>query len=187
VKIYGCSLVFGLSLGLTAYCNSRYAPEIVIGIFSRSVHQQVSLLVHEILPIVFTHFEIRGELNGVGRTRFLTETAEDTSREIDSEKIRKASPVLILSGLQRDAIYRADNCTKIASNAALTAIRIARQYDSTAIPGGQIGLLFWILDGHATAKSMLENLPQAKQYAEHVKSPASRKHEHNSTRHKQIE
>jgi hypothetical protein len=67
--------------------------------------------------------------------------------------------MLILSGLQRDAIHWAGNCAEIAGDAALAAIGVACQNDSTAITRGQIRLFFRVLDRHPTMKAMPENFP----------------------------
>jgi hypothetical protein len=135
MKVNRRRLMFSLALVLSPDCDACNTPEVVIGILSRSVDQQIFLLVNEILPFILAHLKIRRELDGVGRARLLAVAAEDTARKVDAKEVGVATPMLILGSLERDAINRARNGTEIARDTALAAIRIARQNDPTAVPG----------------------------------------------------
>ena len=70
--------VFCLSFVFSADRNACHSPEVVIGILTGSVYKQIFLLVNKILPIVFAHFKIGGQLNGVRWAGFFAIATENT-------------------------------------------------------------------------------------------------------------
>jgi hypothetical protein len=53
------NFVLSFSFILASDCDSCHAPEVVIGILSRAFNLQIGLLVHEVLPLVLAHLEVR--------------------------------------------------------------------------------------------------------------------------------
>jgi len=45
-------------------------------IFPLSADQKIFFSVYKVSAVIFSHFKIRGKLNGIGRTCLFTETAE---------------------------------------------------------------------------------------------------------------
>jgi hypothetical protein len=54
-----CNFVLSFSFILATDCDSGHAPEVVIGILSRTFNLQINFLIYEILPLVLAHLEIR--------------------------------------------------------------------------------------------------------------------------------
>jgi hypothetical protein len=54
------NFVLSFSIILATDCDSGHAPEVVIGILSRAFNLQIGFLVHEVLPLVLAHLEVRG-------------------------------------------------------------------------------------------------------------------------------
>src|SRR5690606_23170381 len=73
------------------------------------------------------------------RTRFFTETAHDAAREVDAEKFRVPTAVLVFGFLQRDAVYRARHGAEVTSHTALFPVRIAGQNDAAAPAREHVG------------------------------------------------
>jgi hypothetical protein len=53
------TFVLSFSFILAADCDPGHAPEVVIGILSRAFNLQIGFLVHEVLPLVLAHLEVR--------------------------------------------------------------------------------------------------------------------------------
>lgn len=51
--------VLSFSLVLATDCDSGHAPEVVVGILSRTFNLQIGFLVYKIFPLVLAHLEIR--------------------------------------------------------------------------------------------------------------------------------
>lgn len=58
VRVDGCNFVLSFSFILATNCDSGHAPEVVIGIFSRTFNLKISFLVYKIFPFILTHLEI---------------------------------------------------------------------------------------------------------------------------------
>src|SRR5208283_1195989 len=162
-----CSLALVLSTDL----YSGYAPEVVSGMLSWPVDQQVVLFVNQILAVKFAHLEIRRQLDGIRRAGFLAIAAKDATREIDTEELRIPAPFLVLRRLQRDAIDRADNRAQVARHTALSAVRIARKNDPAAVARREIRLLLRILNRNPLLEGVEEHVPDASKYAKHGLTP----------------
>src|SRR5690606_25691632 len=104
--IYRGQLVAGFALPFATDCLTGNFIEVVIVIFTGAANEHVLFFPDHVLTHVLRHFEVRGQLDGVGRTRFFTETAHDAAREVDAEKFRVPTAVLVFGFLQRDAVYR---------------------------------------------------------------------------------
>jgi len=100
-------LVLSLPLILTANSHSRDAPKIVIGILARAIYHQIVLFVNQVLALVLTHFKIWGQLDGVGRAGLFAESAKNTTRKVNTEKLRIPPAGLVFSRLQGNAAHRA--------------------------------------------------------------------------------
>ena len=140
MNVDGRRFVLRFSLILSADLHAGHAPIVVAGIFARPIDQQVLLFVHQVLAMILAHLEIRRQLDRIGGARFLAEAAENAAREIDAEELRITPAVLVFRRLKRDAVHRAGDRAQIARDAALAAIRIAREDDAAALPGRQVRL-----------------------------------------------
>jgi hypothetical protein len=108
--------------------------------------QQVFFLVYEVLPLIFAHLEIGGELYGVGRTCFFAVAAKDAAREVDAEKLEIPPAVLVLGRLERNTVHGAGHSAEIAGDAALLAVRVPGEDDPAAPPGRDVRPLLGVLD-----------------------------------------
>lgn len=102
--------------------------------------------------------EIRGPYYTPLGKRQLEDILETMGNYVDALKFAGGS-----FGLQRDAVHRASDGTKIACDAALSAIGIARKNDPAAPPGSEIGGLLGILLRHTRPEGMQENVPHRPQ------------------------
>src|SRR3546814_9838781 len=93
--IYRWVFFLSFAFSLAADGQSGYFIIIVAVVFSFTVDEQVFFFVNQILTIVFGHFIIGNELNGIGRTGFFAKTAVNAAGEIDSEKFRIAPAVFV--------------------------------------------------------------------------------------------
>ena len=75
--------------------------------------------------MVFAHFKIGNELDGVGGTGVFTKTAKDAAGEIDPEELGVAAAVFIFCGLEGYAIDGADSGAEITAYTALFSFRVA--------------------------------------------------------------
>ena len=160
-------------LSLPPICTPETRQIVVTGILAGPVDQQVFLLVNQILTIVFAHFKIGRELDRVGRTRFFAVAAKDASGEIDAEEFGITAPVFIFRRLQRDAIHRASDAHRVAGNASLAAIRIARENDPPPVAWRQIRLLFRILDRYPPLKGVEKHVPDRSAAMLNIAQPTS--------------
>src|SRR5262249_23095527 len=102
----------------------------------------------------------------------LAVAAEDAAREIDAEEIRETPPVLVLSCLKGNAIDWACHRAEVASDAALLAVRIAREDDSAAVARRQVILLFGVLHGFASSERVQEDLEDRHEQTQQGRSPS---------------
>ena len=122
---------------------------------------------YELNPMIFAHFEIGSQLDGIRGARLLTEAAKDTAREIDAEEFRVAPASGVFRCLEGDAVHRTNHCTEIAPDTSLTPIWIARKDDAAAVPGGQVWFLFGILNRDTLMKHMQKHVPDRPNDTEH--------------------
>src|SRR5258705_366028 len=159
--------VLRFALILPADLNSCHSPVVVPGMFPGAIDQQILLFIYQVVSMKLSHLEIRSKLDSVGGAGLFAQTAEDATREIDSEEFRKTPPRFILSRLQRDAGDRTRDRTEIASHAALASIGIARQNDPAPVAWREIRLLLRILDGDSLLEGVEKNVPNRPEYADH--------------------
>src|SRR3974390_2574137 len=173
-----------LALVLTTDPDSGNAPEVISRILPWAIDQQIVLFVNQVLPVKLAHLEVRRQLDGVRRASLFAQTAEDTTREIDTEELRMPAPVFVLCRLQRDAIDRAGNRAQVARHTALTAVRIARKNDPASVARREIRLLLRILNGDSFLEGMEKNVPNRPKYADHRSAPTAyfTKHDEVSSR-----
>src|SRR5699024_8182278 len=105
---------------------------------------------------VFAHFEVRDQLDRVGRTGVLAKAAIDAAREIDAESLRVPAAAVVFGLLHVDAVHGTGDSAQVAGNAALGTIRVARQDDAAAIARRQIHFFFRILHRVTLAERMHE-------------------------------
>ncbi len=129
--------VLRLPLVLTVDSNSGDAPEIIIGIFSRTVDHQICFLVHEILSLVFAHLRIWSQLNGVSGARFFAVATKDAAGEIDAKELRISSAMLVFSCLERDARHRTCHGAKVAGYTTFSTVGIAGENNSALYRGAR--------------------------------------------------
>jgi hypothetical protein len=118
--------------------------------------------------LVFGHVVIGGELNGLGWARFLTETAEDATGEVDAEPLRIPPPGLVLGSLKRDAIDRTDRRTQITSDAPLVPRRIPRKDDASPESWREIRLLLREENGIPLPEGMPQDREEGLNEVEHL-------------------
>jgi len=58
---------------------ARHPVEVIFRVFARTGNQQILFFVHQILTLVFTQLEVRGQLDRRGRARFFAQAAEDAT------------------------------------------------------------------------------------------------------------
>src|SRR5690606_1388798 len=112
---------------------------VITGVFTLAVDRQVFLFIYKVLAVVFRHFEIRQQLDGVGGTGFFAKAAEDAAGKVDAEERRIPSAVRAFCGLQRDAVNRTGGCAEVTSYATFPAVRVTGQRDAPAPAGRQGG------------------------------------------------
>jgi hypothetical protein len=139
--------------------------EIVSMIFAFAAYQQMLLFINHILPVVIRHFKIRNELDGIGWTSLLTQSAINASREINPEKLRISTPVLAFRGLEGNTVDRANGSTEVAGNTPFITSGIAGKHDPAAVPWRQIRQLLGIFLGFTLMKSMQEGVKYASDQA----------------------
>src|SRR3546814_24749 len=158
-QIYRWVFFLSFAFSLAADGQSGYFIIIVAVVFSFTVDEQVFFFVNQILTIVFGHFIIGNELNGIGRTGFFAKTAVNAAGEIDSEKFRIAPAVFVFSGLQGNAIDRTGGGTEVTSYTAFTHVWVTGEYDPAPPSCWQGCFLFGILVGFPLMEHMQEREP----------------------------
>src|SRR5262245_16517536 len=71
--------IFRLTLVLATDLHAGNAPEIIARVFARTVDEKILLLVDHVLAVVFAHFQIRCELDGVRGAGLLAIAAKDAA------------------------------------------------------------------------------------------------------------
>ena len=94
------------ALGLSGNCHTRYAVKIVVVIFANAIYQQVLFLVDEVMPVVFGHFKIACQLNGIGGTRLFKKKKKNAAGKVDTEEFRIPPTIIPFCLLQRYATNR---------------------------------------------------------------------------------
>ena len=150
----------GLSFILPLDLGTRDPEKIVVGILARTFYEKVFHLVDQVIAVILAHLEIRGELDGVGRARFLAEPAEDASGKIDAEKLGIPPAVCILSGLQRNTVHRAGSRAEVAGNTPLLAVRVTREDDAAPEPRWNLPSFLRVEYGHPLLEGMEKDVPQ---------------------------
>jgi hypothetical protein len=125
------------------------------------------LFVNQILAIVFAHFSIRDQLNGVSRAGFFAKAAEDASRKIDPEKFGITPAVFVFGSLKRNAVHRAGSGAKITGHAPFVHIRIPGQHNPSPVTGRQIWFYLGILHRFRLVEEVKESQPDCLKYTEH--------------------
>src|SRR5476651_736932 len=92
--------VFGFAFRLAVNCHTGHPVEVIFRIFTRTRDQQIFFFVHQILTFELTKLKVRRQLNGRRRAGFFTQTAENTAREVDTEKLRIPTTVFMFRFLQ---------------------------------------------------------------------------------------
>ena len=118
-------LVRGLPLVLPTDLYSGDVPEVIAGIFARSIDEQVFLFIHQVLAVKLAHFKIGCQLNRIRGAGLLTIPAENAPRKIDAEELRVPAALLIFRGLEGNTAHRAGDGAQITRDAALAAVRVA--------------------------------------------------------------
>src|ERR1700722_19458605 len=157
-----------LALILAAYLDSRHPPIVITRVFARTVYHQILFLIYQALTMKLPHLEIGCKLDSISWTGFFAETAEDTTREVDTEELRITPSGFILGCLQRDAIDRARHRAKVARYTALASVGIARQNDPAPVAWREVRLLLRILNRNPLMKGMEKNQPDGPEYADHL-------------------
>jgi hypothetical protein len=116
-----CGLAFVFSPDL----DSRDPPEVVTGILTGAVDQQIFFFIDQVFPVKLSYLEVGSKLNGVGRAGLFAIATKNATREVNAEKLWITSTVFILSRLKCDAIDRTRDRTQVASYTSFAAVRIA--------------------------------------------------------------
>jgi len=116
-----CRLTFVFPANL----DSSDPPEVVTGMLSWAVDQQIFLLIHQILTAKLSDLEIGCQLDSVSGAGLLAITAENATREVNAEEFGITPVILILGCLKGDATDGASDRTEIAGYAAFSSIGIA--------------------------------------------------------------
>lgn len=75
--------------------------------------------------------------------------------------------MLVLSGLEGDAVYRAGRGAQVAGHTALFSVRIAGQDNAAAPSRGQIRPLFGVKDGFPFSERVKQNGPNSLKQTKH--------------------
>jgi hypothetical protein len=110
--------------------------KVVLIVFPAMIDQQVFFFIDKLQNIALTGLEMRSQLNGKSRARLLTESSVNAASEIDPEPPGITAPVRSLGRLHRDTADRAGRRAKIASHAALLAVRVSGEDNDRPRPGG---------------------------------------------------
>ena len=150
-----------MSLILVASTHAGHMIKIIVVILAGPADKEILLLVDQVPARVFALFEIRNQLNRIGRTGFFAHATIDAARKVNPEEFRVTAIMSLwtIRSLKRDAINRASRRTEVARDAAFLSIRISGQDDSPTPAWGQIGALFRILNRDRLRKGPFEDDP----------------------------
>ena len=122
-----------MSLILVASSHAGHAIKIIVVILAGPADKEILLLVDQVPARVFTLFEVRNQLDRIGRTGFLAHATIDAARKVNPEEFRIAAIVGLwtVRSLKRDTIDRASRRAEVTGDAALFSIRIPGENDSS--------------------------------------------------------
>src|SRR5689334_15177218 len=89
--IHRWKLVFTLSLVFVERLHAGHSIKVIVGILTGPADEEVFLLINQVPARIFTLFEVRDELDRVGRTGLLAHAAIDAPRKVDPEECRIAA------------------------------------------------------------------------------------------------
>jgi hypothetical protein len=121
------------------------------------------------LPVIFTHFKIGCQLNSISRTGFFAESAKNTPRKIDPEKLRVSSACFILCSLKRYTIDRTGSGTQVAGYTSFILFLIPRQDNPSPVTRWQIRLYFRVFHRLRFVKNVKESQPYTAENTEHTR------------------